>query len=131
MCETTKNQKVLVIEDDKFIRRALTIGLTKSGFDVSVASDGEEGLQKIKSEKPNLVLLDLIMPVKNGFDVLEDIKISEGDLTKIPIIILSNLEQGEDIKKCEDLGAVDYFVKSNMPMKEVISKVKYYLAKFK
>ena len=131
MCETTKNQKVLVIEDDKFIRRALTIGLTKSGFDVSVASDGEEGLQKIKSEKPNLVLLDLIMPVKNGFDVLEDIKISEGDLTKIPIIILSNLEQGEDIKKCEDLGAVDYFVKSNMPMKEAISKVKYYLAKFK
>lgn len=114
-------KKILLAEDDKFIARAYQDGLTRAGFEVVSAVNGQEAIDKVKSEKPDLVLLDLIMPKKNGFEVLEEIKADQ--TLKMPVIILSNLSQDSDIEKAKELGAVDYIVKSNFSMKEVIKKI--------
>ena len=121
-------KKILLAEDDKFINRAYTDGLTQAGFEVISTHDGQEALEKIKSEKLDLILLDLVMPIKNGFEVMEEIK-PDKELNKIPIIILSNLGQESDIEKGKSLGAVDYLIKSNFSMKEVIDKIKLFFAK--
>ena len=120
-----KNPKILLAEDDKFISRAYKDGLTRAGFDVSVAIDGNEALAQIKTVKPDLMLLDLIMPVKNGFEVLEELQKSKEN--KSPIIVLSNLGQESDIQRAKDLDATDYLIKSNVTLKEVIDKIKSYL----
>lgn len=114
--------KILLAEDDKFISRAYVDGLSRAGFQVSLASNGDEAVEKINSEKPDLVLLDVIMPDKNGFEVLESIKQVE-ELKKIPVIVLSNLGQDSDIQKGKELGAVDYLIKSNFSIKEVVEKI--------
>jgi len=119
--------KVLLAEDDKFLIQAYTHGLGRAGFTVISAPDGEVALEKIGAEKPDIILLDLIMPVKNGFEVLEELQKDE-ELKKIPIIILSNLGQETDIKKGKELGAADYLIKSNSSMNDVIAKIKEVLA---
>lgn len=116
------NYKILLAEDDKFISRAYVDGLSRAGFQVVLASNGEEAVQKISEEKPDLVLLDVIMPDKNGFEVLESVKQIE-ELKSIPIIILSNLGQDSDIQKGKELGATDYLIKSNFSIKEVVEKI--------
>lgn len=121
-----KQIKILLAEDDKFISKAYQDGLGRAGFEVIAAYDGNEALNKIKSKKPNIILLDLIMPEKNGFEVLEEIK-TDNDLKNIPIIILSNLGQSSDIQRGRDLGANDYLIKSNFSIKEVIEKMKEYV----
>lgn len=121
-----KKYKILIAEDDVFISRAYKDGLEQVGFEVITSFDGVETLKKIRSEKPDLVLLDLIMPVKNGFEVLEQVK--EGNEFKhIPIVILTNLGQESDIEKGKELGAVDYLVKADLSMKQVIEKIKVHL----
>lgn len=120
--------KILLAEDDRFISRAYTDGLERIGFEVATAFDGAEALEKIKTNIPDLVLLDLIMPEKNGFEVLEELRMNK-KLEDIYVIILSNLGQSSDIEKAKDLGAVDYLIKTNFSMKEVIEKVKFYIAK--
>lgn len=128
MAENKK--KILLIEDDKYIFRAYKDGLEHAGFEVIGASDGSEGVSEAKDKKPDLILLDLILPIKNGFEVLEEIKMD--DATKnIPVIILSNLGQESDVAKGNALGAEDYLIKSNYSMKEVIEKVKFQLVKKK
>lgn len=122
--------KILLIEDDKFLCRAYKDGLERAGFEVSFASDGKEGLEKIKSEKPDLILLDLILPVKGGFEILEELKM-EGNPKDAPVIILSNLGQESDVERGKALGAVDYLIKSDWSMKKVIEKVKFHLVKKK
>ncbi len=117
--------RILLVEDDKFISRAFHDGLTRAGFEVIQALDGVEALDKIKTEDIDLMLLDLIMPTKNGFDVLEEI--SAKKLKKFPIIILSNLGQELDIKKAKEFEADDYLIKSNVTLKEVVEKVKAYI----
>jgi DNA-binding response OmpR family regulator len=122
---STKKIKIVLAEDDKFISLAYKDGLTRAGFDVVNATDGAEAIKKIKAEKPDIILLDIIMPEKNGFEVLEEIK--KDPATKgIPAIILSNLGQDSDIKRGKDLGADDYFVKANLSMAEVVEKVSGY-----
>ncbi|MFH0891882.1 MAG: response regulator [Candidatus Falkowbacteria bacterium] len=121
-----KKFKIILAEDDKFISRAYKDGLERAGFTVIPVMDGVMALEKIKQEKPDMVLLDLIMPVKNGFEVLKDIKADEA-IKNIPIIILSNLGQDSDIEKGRELGAADYLIKSNFSMNEVIEKIKTYL----
>ncbi len=125
---TKEKKKVLLIEDDKYYRRAYKDGLEEAGFDVLMASDGKEGLEKIQSEKPDLILLDLLMPSKSGFEVLEDAKMDDS-LKGVPIIILSNLGQDSDIEKGKALGAIDYLIKADVIMKEVVAKVKFHLVK--
>ena len=123
-----KPNKILLVEDDKFISRAYKDGLERAGFVVTVVSGGQESIAKIQSEHPNLVLLDIMLPMKNGFEVLSEMKMDE-DLKNIPVIILSNLGQESDIQKGTDLGAVDYLIKSNLTMKQVIAKIKEHLTK--
>lgn len=114
---------VLVVEDDKFLRELISQKLVKEGFEVESAIDGEEGMKKVKELKPNIVLLDLILPGIDGFEVLSRIK---GDLALAltPVIILSNLGQKEDVEKGLKLGAVDYLIKAHFTPGEIIEKIK-------
>jgi len=123
-----KKIKILLAEDDKFLSKVMSNKLLRKGFDVIIAGDGVEAVSKINFDKPDLVLLDLVMPNKDGFGVLEDIK-KEGKFKKMPIIVLSNLGQDEDVKKAKSLGATDYMVKSDMPINEVILKIEKLLKK--
>jgi DNA-binding response OmpR family regulator len=118
---------VLLVEDDKFISRAYKDGLEQSGFEVATAADGVLAMESIKTRVPQLILLDLIMPEKDGFEVLAELKMNK-ELKHIPVIILTNLGQASDIQKAKDLGAVDYLVKADSSMQQVIEKVKIYVA---
>lgn len=114
---------ILIIEDDKFLRELIAQKLIKEGYKTSEAIEGEEGLKKIQEEKPDLVLLDLILPGIDGFEVLSKVK-TDPELTKIPVIILSNLGQKEEIERGLKLGARDYLVKANFTLSEIIKKIK-------
>ena len=114
---------ILIIEDDKFLKELIARKLTEEGFGVSEAVDGEEGIKKIKEEKPDLVLLDLILPGIDGFEVLSQMR-KESALSSIPVIILSNLGQKEDVEKGLKMGAVDYLIKAHFTPGEIIDKIK-------
>ncbi len=118
-----KKNNILIVEDDKFLRELISQKLVKDGYDISLAVDGEEGIKKIKEEKPDLVLLDLILPGIDGFEVLTQAK-KDVTTAKIPVIILSNLGQKEDIERGLKLGAVDYMVKAHFTPGEIIEKIK-------
>ena len=128
MAEERKS-KILIAEDDRFISRAYKDGLTRAGFDVETVANGDAVLEKLKEFNPDLLLLDIIMPGKNGYEVLEEIRVGKLLSRNIPVIILSNLGEDTDIEKGKALGANDYLIKSDFSMKEVIEKVKFYLAK--
>ncbi len=115
--------KILIIEDDKFLRELITRKLTDEGFNIIEAVDGEDGLKKIKESKPDLVLLDLILPSIDGFEVLSKIK-ADASIASIPIIILSNLGQKEEVEKGLKMGAVDYLIKAHFTPGEIIEKIK-------
>jgi len=117
---------VLIVEDEDFLIRALNDNLAAEGYTVDVAKDGGEAVEKIGKKKPNLVLLDLVMPKKDGFFVLEEIR-KNPEWKLIPVIVLSNLGEDTSIKRAMEMGADDYFVKSQHPIQEVIEKVKDYL----
>jgi len=116
-------KKILVIEDDKFLRELISQKLLKEGYDVSEAVDGEGGIESVKTEKPDLVLLDLILPGIDGFEVLARIK-SDPEISGIPIIILSNLGQKDDIEKGLNMGAIDYLIKAHFTPAEIIEKIR-------
>lgn len=115
--------KILIVEDDKFLRELIARKLQKEGFSISEAIDGEEGLKKIKEEGADLVLLDLILPGIDGFEVLEKIK-GDSATSSVPIIVLSNLGQKDDVEKGLKLGAVDYLIKAHFAPREIIEKIK-------
>ena len=116
-------KKILIIEDDKFLRQLIVRKLTEEGYDISEAVDGEEGVKKVKEIMPDLILLDLILPGIDGFEVLSRIK-SDESTKKIPVIILSNLGQKEDVERGLNLGAVDYLIKAHFTPGEIVEKVK-------
>lgn len=120
--------KVALVEDDPFLSKVLAFRLKEENFNVILAADGEQAIKVIKSERPDLILLDLLLPKKSGFEVLEEIKKDE-TTKKIPVIILSNLGQQTDIDKGMQLGAVDYLVKANFGIKDIVEKIKEILAK--
>ena len=117
--------KILLVEDDKFLRTVLEKRLSSEGFEVLTAIDGDEALEKIITEKPDLILLDIILPKKGGFIVLENIK-KDPELKQVPVLIISNLGQEEDIKKGLSLGAIEYFVKAKVSIDDIIKKIKEY-----
>lgn len=121
-------QKIVLIEDDEILSKVLSTELEDAGFKMAQAFDGEAGLALVRSEQPDLVLLDLILPKKHGFVVLEELKKSP-DTKAIPVIILTLLGEDEDIKKGLRLGADDYLVKSNHAIAEIVEKVKNFFAK--
>jgi len=116
-------KKVLIVEDDQLIFSILSRELLDAGFEVANAFDGEQAVNVTKEVHPDLVLLDILLPRKNGFEVLAILKADE-TLAKIPVVILSNLGQPEDIQKGRDLGAVDYMVKVEFEPKQIVSKVR-------
>lgn len=122
---TDKPKKVLVAEDEKPIAKAMELKLKHSGFEPTIAIDGEEALKILKTEKFDIIVIDLMMPKVDGFGVLEGVK-KMG--IKTPIIVSSNLSQKEDFKKAKELGAVDYFVKSNTPITNLLDNIKKILA---
>lgn len=115
--------KILLVEDDNFLREICAKKLLKQEFVVIEAINGEEALRKIKKTLPDIVLLDIILPVIDGFEVLK--KIREYEETKqIPVIMLSNLGQKEDVQKAFDLGANNYLIKAHFTTEDIVNKIK-------
>lgn len=114
--------KILVVEDDKFLRELITQKLAREGYDVKEAVDGEEGVIKVKEEKPDVILLDLILPGIDGFEVLAKIK-EDPEVENIPVVILSNLGQRDDVERGLKLGAVDFLIKAHFTPGEIIEKI--------
>ncbi len=118
-----KGFKILVVEDDNFLRDLLARKLGQENCEFLAAIDGENALKLIDDEKPSIVLLDLILPGIDGFEVLSKIK-QNPEVKDVPVVILSNLGQDSDIKKAKELGADDFLIKANFSIDEVISKIK-------
>ena len=119
--------KVLIIEDDLFLRDLVYQKLQSSGFEAYQAVDGEEGLKKIIEIKPDIVLLDIILPGIDGFEILRRKK-ENPEIASIPVIVLSNLGQKEEIDQGLNLGAKDYLIKAHFTLDEIMMKVKNVLA---
>ncbi|MDD4409251.1 MAG: response regulator [Candidatus Pacebacteria bacterium] len=116
-----KSGLILIAEDEKPLSRALEIKLTKEGYEVLVASNGEDAIRFLDKKKFDLIILDLVMPKKDGFAVLEHFK---EENMKSNVIVLSNLAQEEDFKRAKDMGAMTYFIKSNTPIIELVKYIK-------
>jgi DNA-binding response OmpR family regulator len=118
----TTPRRVLLADDDRYLRRAAEARLRQQGFTVLTAADGEEALQVALAELPDIILLDLIMPKVQGFEVLRALKQAEST-SAIPVIILSNLGQESDRAQCLESGAAAYFVKANLSLQELVRTV--------
>jgi len=118
------NKKILIIEDEKPAARAMEIKLTKAGFNVKVVLNGDDGLIELEKGGYDLVILDILMPVIDGWRVLEEIK-EKG--MKVKVIIVSNLSQPEDKKRAMELGASDYMVKTESTLANIVDKVQSFL----
>ncbi len=119
-----KNQiHVLLVEDDTFLAGIYQKKFEMEGFKVSVAGDGEKGWQDAKKKKPDIVLLDILLPKLDGFGVLAKLK-AEAATKKIPVILLTNLGQKDDVEKGLQAGAVDYLIKAHFKPSEVVEKVR-------
>ena len=113
----------MVVEDDRFLSSLIKARLEKEGLSIIQAFDGEEAINLLRQGKPDLIVLDLIMPKVSGFEVLETISLSP-QLNKIPVVVLSNLGQDDDIQKAKSLGAAEYFVKIRVSIDDLINKVR-------
>ncbi|MBU2036673.1 response regulator [Patescibacteria group bacterium] len=114
---------ILLIEDEPTLQKTLSSALTQEGYEIKSALDGEIGLRLAREIKPDLILLDLILPKLDGFEVLGELK-KDGPLKDVPIIVLTNLESAPDIERALSLGATSYLVKANYDLKDVIEKIK-------
>lgn len=115
--------KILLVEDDPFLLDMYSTKFKEVGFDVSIAQDGEMGLSKAKELMPDLILLDIVLPKKDGFEVLKTLK-SDGQTAKIPVVLLTNLGLDSDVKRGLELGAQSYIIKAHFTPTEVVAKVK-------
>jgi len=118
-----KVKTILLIEDDPFLIDIYTTKLKESGFKVEVATNGEEGIIKAQETKPNLIVLDIVLPQIDGWEILKEIK-ANPNLKKIPVVILSNLGQKSEVEKGIKLGAVKYLIKAHFTPSEVIEEIK-------
>ena len=123
-------KKIVLIEDDKLLRDTETQKLKEAGFEVYPAADGTTGIQLAAQTSPDLVLLDIILPDINGYEVLKRLKADPG-LAQTPIVMLSSLEQPSDIQKAMDLGAADYIIKTHLTQDELVKKIKNMFHAFK
>ena len=118
---------ILIIEDDKFYDNIFQKKFLMAGYDLTIATDGLQGVEQAIQRKPDIILLDLIMPNQDGFETIQKLKENQA-LQEVPIIVLSNLGQPNDIEKAKQLGAVDYIVKASISLQEVVDKVTAYLS---
>lgn len=122
------NKKILILEDDAALVKALSQILEKEGYAVLSALDGDTGFKLIEKEKPDLIILDIILPRKSGHEVMQEISKRE-ELKQIPVVVLTNLESSQDVDKMMELGARCYLTKSDHSLEEVVEKVRDSLQK--
>lgn len=123
MSQNEKSLKILLIEDDPFLLSMYSSKFEMENFRVISADDGEKGLKAAKNNKPNVILLDILMPKMNGFEVLEQLK-ADQETRDIPVILLTNLNQKDEIERGLSLGADDYLIKAHFMPTEVVNKIK-------
>ena len=116
-------KKILFIEDEQALQRTISEALHREGFEVLNAIDGDSGARLASTEKPDMILLDLILPRRSGFDVLKELKATE-ETKDIPVIVLTNLESPADVDRAIELGATTYLVKANYDLSDIVKKVK-------
>lgn len=122
-----ESKKVLLVEDDPFLSSLLKNRLSREGVEVAHARDGQEALAYLESTKPDLILLDLILPKKSGFEVMEGIR-RDPQLQSAPIIIVSNLGQPEDVQRGQELGAIEYFIKAKTSIDDLVVNILGFLS---
>ena len=121
-----QKKKILIIEDDEHISRIYEAKFSQEGVETVVVQSGEEAVASVRKEEPNLIILDIMLPKKDGFMILEEIK-QDSKLASIPVLVISNLGQESDKERAFELGAKEYMVKVEYPVQEVIDKIKEYL----
>lgn len=119
----SKSLNILIVEDDVFLADLYKTKFTLEGFKVSVANDGEKGLEMAIKNLPDIILLDLVLPKMSGFDILKEVK-ADVKAKNIPVILLTNLSQKSDVEKGLKLGADDYLIKAHFMPSEVVEKIK-------
>ncbi|NUM25531.1 MAG: response regulator [Candidatus Buchananbacteria bacterium] len=117
-----KSKTILLVEDDEFLAELYATKLSLEGYEVFLANDGEKGFKMAKEKKPDLILLDIILPKMDGFEVLSKIK-SDKEIKNIPVVLLTNLSQKDEVKRGLDLGASDYLIKAHFMPSEVVKKI--------
>ncbi|KKR21678.1 MAG: Transcriptional regulatory protein [Candidatus Moranbacteria bacterium GW2011_GWA2_39_41] len=117
------SKKILVVEDESALMGAMKEFLLAENFSVVTADDGEEAMMMVKKEKPDLILLDIVLPKKDGFAVLAELK-ADVEMEKIPVMLLTNLESADDVDRAFSLGVSTYLVKSNYKLEEIVEKIK-------
>jgi two-component system alkaline phosphatase synthesis response regulator PhoP len=122
----SEEKYVLIVEDDPFYSSIYKTKVEKEGIQSVLVHDGAAAMAAVQKKKPSLIVLDLIMPGKDGFQVLEELK-ADPNSKDIVILVLSNLSQEEDIRRVMDMGATEYLIKSNIPLGDLIQKIKGYL----
>lgn len=121
-------KKILLMEDEELIIRLLQKKLESEGYEVAVATNGEDGMKAVKESRPDIILLDIIMPKKSGFEVLEEINDDAG-LREIPVIIISNSGQPMELDRAQRMGVKDWLIKTEFDPKEVVAKVFKHIGK--
>lgn len=123
-----KKEKILIVEDDMYINKMYQLKLNLEGYEVEVAENGRIGMEKVKDFKPDIMLLDILMPEMDGFEVLKAMK-EDSSIKDIPILIMSNLGQEDHIQKGKELGAIGYIVKTQYTPAKVVETIKEVLSK--
>lgn len=118
-----EKKKLLLVEDDAVLQKALSEFLVTEDFDVVCASDGEDGISKAINEKPDLIILDIILPKKDGYEVIKEVK-AFPETKDVPIVLLTNLGSLNDVEKALELGATTYLVKADYKLEEITKKIK-------
>ncbi|MDP1706626.1 MAG: response regulator [bacterium] len=121
------NKKILLVEDEPLLLNLLKQRLERDGFEIVAAHDGEEALKILETVEPSLILLDIILPKVSGFEVMEAIQ-KNPNYKKAPIIVISNLGQDTDMAKGQSLGAVGYFIKAQVSIEDLVTKIKAFLS---
>lgn len=127
MAEDLKGKKIMIVEDDRFLSSILKGRLEKEAFLVRQAFDGESALKQLREDRPDLIILDIIMPKMSGFEFLEALA-SDPQIAHVPVVVASNLGQESDIQKAKELGVVDYYVKVQVSVDDLIKMIKNQLS---
>jgi two-component system alkaline phosphatase synthesis response regulator PhoP len=125
----SNQSKILLVEDDPMVVRMYERKFKKEGFKLAMAYNGEKGLEELKKDRPDIILLDIMMPKMSGLEMLKIVK-DDPQYKDLPVVMLTNLgDRAEDVEKCKQLGAEDYWVKANMKLDEITERVKKILTK--
>lgn len=126
----TVKKKILLVEDDKELLETLKLSFNAEDFEVSIADNGEAGLEMFSNIKPDIILLDILMPKLDGIEMLKKLRALEGNVpNKVPVIVLSNSDNQDKILEAIKVGATDYYMKSNLILAELVKKINWILNK--